>query len=155
PAFEDPAERLLKEGELPENVDPEDPKIDDPNERARIMRLFERRLSVPSGYVLPVQRWNAHATSGGWMSEVWQLRRRRLCLVPGDSPSGFRLPLNALPYLRPVDYPHLVPADPFAEREELSSWDAMARAVAARGNSAPMPTAAQIRLQVRAGAEPI
>src|SRR6267154_1635552 len=38
PAYEDPAERMLKEGELPANVDPADPKIDDPHERARIMR---------------------------------------------------------------------------------------------------------------------
>ena len=30
PAFEDPAERMLKEGELPANIDPADPKIDDP-----------------------------------------------------------------------------------------------------------------------------
>ena len=36
-----------------------------------------------------------------------------------DSPIGFRLPLNALPYLDPVDYPHLVPADTMIERGEL------------------------------------
>ena len=118
PAFEDPADRMLKDGELPANIDPSDPKIDDPNERARIMRSFERRLTNPAGYVLPVQRWTAQAKPG-WISELWQLRRGRLFLAPGDSPIGLRLPLNSLPYLAPVDYPHLLPADPFAPRRPL------------------------------------
>jgi uncharacterized protein (DUF2126 family) len=139
PAFEDPAERMLKEGELPENVDPENPKIEDPVERARIMRAFERHLSVPAGYVLPVQRWNA-AASGGWISEHWQLRRRRLFLVPGDSPVGFRLPLNSLPHLPPTDYPHLVPADPFAERSELPA--ALVRTVGDLGRTRPQAASA-------------
>jgi hypothetical protein len=47
------------------------------------------------------------------------LRRGRLFLAPGDSPIGLRLPLNSLPYLAPVDYPHLLPADPFAPRRPL------------------------------------
>ncbi len=118
PAFEDPAERMLKEGELAANIDPSNPNIDDPHERARIMRAFERRLGTPAGYVLPVQRWTAQATPG-WISEIWRLRRGRLFVLPGDSPIGFRLPLKSLPYFVPADYPHLVPADPFDERGEL------------------------------------
>jgi transglutaminase-like putative cysteine protease len=131
PAFEDPAERMLKEGELPDNVDPSDPKIDDPVERERIMREFARRLGVPAGYVLPVQRWTAQAAPG-WVSEIWQTRRRHLLLMPGDSPIGFRLPLKALPHIKPVDYPHLVPADPMTVRGELPDPELMAQAIAHR-----------------------
>ena len=39
PAYEDPADRMLKQGLIPENVDPSDPKIDDPDERARIAEI--------------------------------------------------------------------------------------------------------------------
>jgi uncharacterized protein (DUF2126 family) len=136
PAFEDPADRMLKEGALPPNVDPADPKIDDPIERARIMREFERFLSAPTGYVLPIQRWTAQA-SAGWISELWKLRRRRLFLVPGDAPIGLRLPLSSLPYVAPKDEPRLVPADPFADRGALSDPAAIAQGAAGRGFAAP------------------
>ena len=118
PAYEDPADRMLKQGLIPENIDPSDPKIDDPRERARILSLFDDHAGKPAGYVLPLQRWTAQAKPG-WLSEVWQTRRGRLFLMPGDSPLGFRLPLQSLPEVAPVDYPHLVPADPFAERTPL------------------------------------
>jgi uncharacterized protein (DUF2126 family) len=118
PAYEDPTDRMLKQGLIPDNIDPSDPKIDDPLERARILSLFDSQLSQAAGFVLPVQRWTAQAQPG-WLSEMWKTRRGRLFLLPGDSPLGFRLPLQSLPHVAPVDYPHLVPADPFAERRPL------------------------------------
>lgn len=119
PAYEDPTDRMRKQGSIPENVDPSDPKIDDPRERARILSLFNSHISEPAGFVLPLLPWTAQAKPG-WLSELWRTRRGRLFLVPGDSPLGFRLPLQSLPELAPVDYPHLTPADPFAERRPLS-----------------------------------
>jgi uncharacterized protein (DUF2126 family) len=130
PAYEDPADRMIKEGEIPPNIDPSNPQIDDPAERARIMRAFERKLGRPAGYVLPVQRWAARAATSSWVSEIWQTRRGRLFLAPGDSPMGLRLPLNALPYIAPVDYPHVTPADPFAERAPLPAASMMPGAAA-------------------------
>src|SRR5262249_56693178 len=129
PAYEDPVDRMVKEGELPANIDPADPKIDDPQERARIIRLLESRISQPAGFVLPVQRWTSQAAPC-WISEIWRTRRGRLFLVPGDSPIGFRLPLQSLPHVEPTSYPHVIAADPFAPREPLPTPRAPAMALA-------------------------
>jgi uncharacterized protein (DUF2126 family)/transglutaminase-like putative cysteine protease len=118
PVYEDPVDRLLKGNRIAENIDPGDPKIHDPVERARILKLFDSKLGEPAGFVLPLQHWTA-AAGTEWMSEIWSTRRGRLFLVPGDSPLGLRLPMQSLPSLEPVEYPHVVPADPFAERVPL------------------------------------
>jgi uncharacterized protein (DUF2126 family)/transglutaminase-like putative cysteine protease len=120
PLYEDPAERLLKEGALPLNIDPSNPKLDDAAERGRLMRAFERELTHPAGFVLPMQHWNAQGKPG-WLSEIWSTRRGRLFLIAGDSPAGYRLPLNALPHFATADYPHLVPGDPFDDHPPLSA----------------------------------
>ncbi|HVI68806.1 MAG TPA: transglutaminase family protein [Bradyrhizobium sp.] len=118
PVYEDPADRILKEGLIAENIDPSDPKIDDPVERARILKLFDGKLGEPAGFVLPLQHSTA-AAGTEWRSEIWSTRRGRLFLVPGDSPLGLRLPMQSLPSLDPVEYPHVLLADPFAERVPL------------------------------------
>jgi uncharacterized protein (DUF2126 family) len=120
PAYEDPWHFIGQERKLPENLDPETNRLDDPMARARLARVFERGLGNPVGYVLPVQRWNAAAAPDRrWSSEPWTTRSGKLFLVPGDSPMGFRLPLPSLVYLPPAEYPHVVPSDPFAEHGSL------------------------------------
>jgi uncharacterized protein (DUF2126 family)/transglutaminase-like putative cysteine protease len=111
-AYEDPWHYLGTEQNLPPNVDPLDSKLDDAEERARLARVFARGLNRPAGFVLPVQRWNTEA-GRRWRTELWQIRAGRLQLIPGDSPLGFRLPLNALPWLPPTARPFVPPPDPF------------------------------------------
>jgi len=123
PAYEDPAEWIVKEGNLPENVTPENSKLADPEERSRIARVFARGLTEPSGYILPVQAWQSQATGKRWRSEKWTTRREHLYLVPGDSPVGYRLPLGSLPNIPTVSFPHVYEADPSMPRGDLPDYE--------------------------------
>jgi uncharacterized protein (DUF2126 family)/transglutaminase-like putative cysteine protease len=122
PAYEDPWHYIGKEQTLPINVDPLGSRLDDPETRARLARVFTRGLSKPVGFVLPVQRWNA-ADRRRWRSERWATRAGRLQLVPGDSPLGFRLPLESLPWLPEAARPFVPPPDPFDALPPLPERD--------------------------------
>ncbi|THH34863.1 transglutaminase family protein [Aliishimia ponticola] len=134
PAYEDPAEWIIKEGNLPENVTPENSKLKDPEERARIAKVFERGLTEPAGYVLPVQRWQSKATGPRWLSERWKLRRGKVFLVPGDSALGYRLPLGTLPHLSASQFPYTNVTDPTVPRGPLPDYHEEA------GEALPKPT---------------
>ncbi|MEQ1753720.1 MAG: transglutaminase family protein [Micropepsaceae bacterium] len=142
PAFEDPADWIVKEGRLPENVTPENSKLKDPEERLRIARVFGRGLTEPSGFVLPIQPWQAKASRAvRWRSEPWRTRRGRLYLIAGDSPVGYRLPLGSLPHIPPSRYPHVYEADPTAPRAPLPTMVSLPNL---------MPVAISAREQARA-----
>ncbi|MEQ8396906.1 transglutaminase family protein [Thalassobaculum sp.] len=114
-AYEDPIRFVDRESKLPDNVDPLDSKLDDPEERARLVRVFDRGLGQPVGTVLPIQAQQSRDGGRRWLTEVWTSRRGRILLAPGDSPVGLRLPLGTLPYVSPAQYPYFNPADPFEE----------------------------------------
>jgi uncharacterized protein (DUF2126 family)/transglutaminase-like putative cysteine protease len=100
-AFEDPLAYVLKERDLPVNVDPVNNNLDDPEERERLRRVYERGLGQPVGFVLPLQR--GYGKNGPeWQTGLWMLRARQLFLLPGDSPVGLRLPLPSLEW-EPAD----------------------------------------------------
>jgi uncharacterized protein (DUF2126 family)/transglutaminase-like putative cysteine protease len=150
PAYEDSTAWLVKEGNLPDNADALDPKLEDAEERNRMIRAFTRGLTKPSGFVLPVQRWNAAADAAPgprWISEKWSLRRGKLFLVPGDSPVGYRLPLSALPWVPPSSYPFIIAQDPLEERAPLPTAHEMAQRVEHFERSAEAPTARQERIE--------
>ena len=96
PVFEDTFHYLWRENRLPVDVDPLDPKLEDPNERSMMMRTFRSGLGTPVGYVLPLRRawWQARP---GWIGGRWPMRSEKVFLLPGDSPIGLRLPLDTLP----------------------------------------------------------
>jgi uncharacterized protein (DUF2126 family) len=85
------------------------------------------------GYVLPLRREGEPELAGAhWVTGPWFLRDERMYLVPGDSPMGYRLPLDSLPWVAKADYPYFVDHDPFAPRAALPA----ATHVQARGGEA-------------------
>ena len=108
-AYEDVFYHLWRERRLPSNVDPFDARLDDPLERARLRNIFTQGLDAVVGHVLPVSR--APETEH-WQSGRWFLREDRCYLTPGDSPLGYRLPLDSQPWATESDYPWVHPQDP-------------------------------------------
>ncbi|MHB1206917.1 MAG: transglutaminase family protein, partial [Rhodospirillaceae bacterium] len=126
PAHEDLWYYLWRERQLPVNVDPLKSELKDPLERARFARLFDQGLEKVVGFALPIEAL-ADKGSRGWRSGPWVLRREAMYLLPGDSPMGYRLPLDSLPWVTPKDYPYPAPPDPMAAQAPLPPAPSAAR----------------------------
>ena len=109
PAYEDPLHRLLAEARVPGG----EPPAVDLIPTARSLGSSEGRLAAarcarragPRGPgwlgdpAAPHERrrcWPGAEQEPVWSTTRWTLRRGYLALVPGDSPLGLRLPLDAL-----------------------------------------------------------
>jgi len=109
PAYEDAFYYLWKERKLPVNVDPHDSRLADPMERARLAKVFGQGLDAVIGHVLPLAR---NPQAAAWQTGPWFLRSERCYLMPGDSPIGYRLPLDSQPWVSRGDYPYIHQPDP-------------------------------------------
>jgi uncharacterized protein (DUF2126 family) len=116
-AFEDAFYYSWRERKLPVNVDPLESRLEDPVERARLTRLFELGLDAVVGHVLPIAR---DVDGERWRTGRWFLRHERCFLIPGDSPLGFRLPLDSQPWVKPEDYPYIAAPDPMQQAQPLA-----------------------------------
>ncbi len=126
PAYEDTYYYLWRERRLPVNVDPFDARLDDELERARLRRVFTQGLAAAVGYVLPLKReWQAQTAGPAWVTGPWFLRDERMYLIPGDSPMGYRLPLDSQAWAAKGDLPWTMAQDPFAPQAELPSAAAL------------------------------
>jgi uncharacterized protein (DUF2126 family) len=67
---------------------------------------------------LPLRRRQHHGRIY-WSSQLWFLRPQRVHLLQGDSPIGFRLPLDSLPWVEPELIEYEYELDPLDSRNPL------------------------------------
>ncbi|WP_395729294.1 DUF2126 domain-containing protein [Nakamurella sp.] len=119
PAFEDPLAKLAAQVRLPAGEPvTEDLSDDAPDARLELLTRLDATVTEPTAFVLPLHRLPAEEPADaeadasaadaagkvppappatiGWASADWNLRRGRIVLLPGDSPAGLRLPLDAI-----------------------------------------------------------
>ncbi|HEX4597580.1 MAG TPA: transglutaminase family protein [Burkholderiaceae bacterium] len=141
--YEDAWYYLWRERRLPTNVDPFDARLDDEMERARLRRVFSQGLAEVVGYTIPIRRDRTKVLRGPtWVTSPWFLRDERMVLIPGDSPMGYRLPLDSLPWVSEGEVPQVIEPDPFGPRPALPEAAPMlwqSASAPARSENGPEP----------------
>lgn len=119
PGYEDALYYMWRERKLPSNVTPANNQLENELERARLAKVFSQGLNRVIGHTMPVQRRWANGWPY-WASGPWFMRPDDvLYLLPGDSPMGFRLPLDGVPWVSKTDYPYINEPDPLMDRPPL------------------------------------
>jgi uncharacterized protein (DUF2126 family)/transglutaminase-like putative cysteine protease len=76
--------------------------------------------SAPAGYILPIRRRQPEGRLS-WSSQLWFPRPERLLLSPGDSPIGYRISTDCMPWVAPDEVAYEYEGAPFADRIKLPS----------------------------------
>jgi uncharacterized protein (DUF2126 family)/transglutaminase-like putative cysteine protease len=117
PAYEDPIYYIMKEAELPIDIDPLKFDLKDPLERRTIAQKLSQGLNEEVGYVLPLSFGTTK-----WITSQWKFRRGHLFLGAGNSPLGLRLPLESLMVKPQVELEQEFENDLFASYPELGEY---------------------------------
>src|SRR5664279_517012 len=72
----------------------------------------------PLGYILAIRRRQPHGHLR-WSSQLWFSRPERLTLSPGDSPIGYRIPTESMPFVAPDELEYEFDPPPFADKAKL------------------------------------
>lgn len=109
-AYEDPYYYIMKEAQLPVDIDPLKIDLKSSLERQNIARVLSQGLSNEIGYVLPLNFGERK-----WLSSGWTFKREHLFLIPGNSPLGLRLPMDSLLQKPKAELPLHFEPDLFAD----------------------------------------
>lgn len=147
-AFEDPLYQLWTEATMPLGT-PSKTLLASADaaagaaKRAAFIDQLDAGRGDPVAAVIPLHR--PPGIVNRWGTCRWSLRRGELYLLPGDSPSGLRLPLDALTWYAP---PSELDASPFDEHHPLTSptGDLISPAIVVAVSECP-PTALSVELR--------
>ena len=117
-----------------------------------LLPAFNPGSDDAAGYVLPIRRrqWD-----GGlrWSSQLWFERPARLVLSPGDSPIGFRIPTEVVPWVAPDELVYESEAAPLADKAKLPAKTRHPELFAVAPAADPLPplssTAATAKVLIR------
>ena len=121
PTYEDALARAAHQVRLPAGAPPDtDLEADEPDARAALVAELDASVAEPTAWLLPLAAADDEPGTR-WVSPDWRLRRGRIVLLPGDSPAGLRLPLDAVSWVPPEPVPDRDPLEPVGELTAVHS----------------------------------
>jgi len=117
--YEDRLYYLWKESNQPPNVDWLTLNLRDSKHRNDLVLSLQRGLDTPTGFALPLS-WNHEQQR--WTGTPWYFRREEMYLIPGNSPMGFRLPLDSLVWVSEAERDVENQPCPFEDKQPLPDF---------------------------------